>query len=251
MKYGSKRSYAASIRIAFHVAVIFASSITVNGLLRAAAQERNESGLEPNTGLQFVTPICIEEVAYKIERTETEINETADEFMYAAEPLVLIEEEPIIETEETRENTLYYVIDEGYRFDMPAEWQDYLWEQCAAYGITEYYELLLAQSYHESAWDPNAVSKSNDYGLMQINKCNHEWLSETLGVTDFFDPYQSIDCGVYMMSGFLKKYNDVQIALVCYNMGESKAVNGIKSSKYSRCVVNDMEKLIILEEEFE
>lgn len=148
-----------------------------------------------------------------------------------------------------RENNLYYIIDDGYRFDISEDWQDYLYNKCVEHGITEYYELLFAQIYHESGWNPEAVSQSADYGLMQINECNHEWLKEELDITNFLDPYDSIDAGTYMMSTFLEKYNDVQKALVCYNMGESKVKEGITTSEYSRCVVNDMEKLFILKEE--
>lgn len=148
-----------------------------------------------------------------------------------------------------RNNNLYYIVDEGCRLDVLEEWQDYLWSKCVEYDITEYYELLFAQIYHESSWNPEAVSGTNDYGLMQINEKNHEWLKDVLGITDFLDPYESMDAGVYMMSLYLEKYNDAQTALVCYNMGEGKVLEGITSSKYSNGIVEDMDKLFILEEE--
>lgn len=81
----------------------------------------------------------------------------------------------------------------------------------------------------ESGFDPNAISKTNDYGLMQINKCNHKSLSETLGITDFLDPKSNILAGVYMLST-LKQYADTEEKLLmCYNLG----VNGAKK-KWSR-----------------
>ena len=159
------------------------------------------------------------------------------------------EEEPVAEIEEEvvepeRENTLYYVQDGRYRYDLPDEYQDYLWQQCKAYGITEYYELLLAQMYHESSFRTDIVSKTNDYGLMQINICNHKWLSGIIGDDDFLNPYTSIRAGVHMMSAFLHKYNDVQKALVCYNMGEGKVINGTYTSSYSRGVLEDVDLLV-------
>ena len=81
---------------------------------------------------------------------------------------------------------------------------------------------------------------------MQINEGNHEWLSETLGVTDFLDPYQSIRCGVFMLSSYLHKYDDVQKALVCYNKGEGAVIDGTYSTDYSQCVVSDWDKLVEL-----
>lgn len=156
--------------------------------------------------------------------------------------------EEIVE-EPKRENILYYIMDSGYRYDCEVDYQDYLWAKCKEYGIEAYYELMLAMIYHESKFDPSVVSGTNDYGLMQINSCNHNWLKETLGITDFLNPYDSIDAGVYIMSGYLLKYNDIHMALMCYNMGEGGAKRcGQSSSTYSREVVADMDKLQLLEE---
>lgn len=158
-------------------------------------------------------------------------------------------EEDDNETPALRENTLYYVMDEGYRYDCPYEYQDYLWQLCVEKDIEQYYELLIAQMYHESAFDPSAQSKTSDSGIMQINECNHEWLSKIVGDDDFLDPYTNMQAGTYLMASFLHKYEDVHKALVCYNMGESRVINdGIYESDYSRGVIEDMEKLIEIEE---
>lgn len=172
--------------------------------------------------------------------TSTPLPTEADDEERAEE----IVEEPI------RENILYYVMDSGYRYDCDIAYQDYLWQKCVEYEIQDYYELLLAMMYHESKFDPSIVSGTNDYGLFQINVCNHSWLKETLGISDFLDPYDSIDAGVHIISGYLKKYNDVHMALMCYNMGEGGAKrSGATSSRYSRGVVADMDKLQLLEEQ--
>lgn len=149
-----------------------------------------------------------------------------------------------------RMNTLYYAYDEKHDtiYELDVEYQDFLYEMCIKYEIENHYKLLMAQMYHESRFNPNAYSGTNDYGLMQINTCNHEWLSKKFGKTDFFDPYFSIECGVYMMSEYLKKYDDVQKALVCYNSGEGKVKKGTYSTAYSRCVVKDMDKLVEIEQ---
>lgn len=149
-------------------------------------------------------------------------------------------ENPTIkETKPVREHKYYKVIDtneNNYETTLDYELQDYLYETCKKYGVEEHYELLMAQMYNESRFNPNLISKTHDWGIMQINECNHEWLSKTLGITDFLDPYQSIECGVYMMSGYLKKY-PVETALVAYNAGESKVRNGVTSTKYSKRVL--------------
>ena len=149
--------------------------------------------------------------------------------------------------EQERENKLYYVYESNIRTDLEVEYQDYLYKMCIKYDIKEHYTLLLAQMYHESGFDVDVISGTDDYGLMQINAFNHEWLRETLGISDFLDPYDNIEAGVFMMSNFLKKYDDVQKALVCYNRGEGAVRNGTYSTSYSEGVLYDMTLLVELE----
>lgn len=155
-------------------------------------------------------------------------------------------EETTEEEVEKRENILYYVKDEGYTFYLDAEYQDYLWKKLKECGHTELYELCIALMYHESRFETEVVSATNDHGLMQINNGNFSWLHDTLDIDSLDDPYDNIDCGVYILSNAYDKYNDYEASLVCYNQGY---VGSVRSTKYSRCVIGDMEKLLILEEE--
>jgi hypothetical protein len=154
-------------------------------------------------------------------------------------------------TEETkndnneRTNKLYYVDDNGYKSYFDECYQNYLYDLCVQYGITEYYTLLIAQIYHESTFRTNLISSTNDYGLMQINVCNHSWLRNKLGISDFLNPYENMQAGVYMMSSYLHKYGDAEKALVCYNLGEGGA-KGVSSTSYSRGVLYDRSLLVEL-----
>ena len=150
-----------------------------------------------------------------------------------------------------KKNKIYYVQDGNYRYDLPKKYQDYLWSLCKKYKVTDYYKLFIAQMYHESNFDESVISETNDYGLMQINKCNHSWLSKKLKNGDFLDPYNNMEAGVLMMSEFLKKYYDVHKALVCYNRGESAVINGTYSTSYSKCVISDTNKLIEIKQKGE
>ena len=153
----------------------------------------------------------------------------------------------VTQGEQERENKLYYVYESHIRTDLDIEYQDYLYQMCVEYDIPEHYTLLLAQMYHESGFDVNAVSSTDDYGLMQINVFNHEWLREKLGISNFLDPYDNIKAGTFMMSQFLKKYDDVQKALVCYNRGEGAVKKGTYSTSYSEGVLYDMTLLVEIE----
>lgn len=153
-------------------------------------------------------------------------------------------QEPVLPTPTPKPYVYYYINDNGYKSYLDNQYQDYLYEMCVKYNVTEYYTLFIAQMYHESSFNINNISKTHDYGLMQINKCNHKWLGKILGNNDFLDPYNNIEAGVYMMSNFLNKYQDVQKALVCYNRGEGAVKKGTYSTSYSRGVLEDMNLLV-------
>lgn len=129
-----------------------------------------------------------------------------------------------------------------YDIPLSTDFQDYIYAMCAHYEIPEHYELVLALIEHESDFVATAVSETNDYGLMQINEFNHEWLYSTLKLNDMLDPYQNVQAGVYMLSDFLLRYDNIATALMCYNLGEGSAKllvkRGIRSSSYSESVLS-------------
>lgn len=135
-----------------------------------------------------------------------------------------------------------------YDIPLSQELQLYTYTKCADLGIAEDYELVLAMMWQESNCSPNLISSTNDYGLMQINICNHGWLSEELGITDFLDPYQNIDAGTHIIASLLLKYEDPHMALMAYNYGEAGARShwnrGTYTSSYSREVAEKQDMLL-------
>ena len=134
-------------------------------------------------------------------------------------------------------------------YDIPLsdEMQDYIYSVCAGSGIAEHYELILALMYCESGYRSGVISKTSDYGLMQINQCNHAWLRRELGVTDFLDPYQNVIAGVYIIAPLLLE-SDAHKALMAYNEGFVAAKrrwdDGVTSTAYSRAVIATRDKLM-------
>ena len=121
--------------------------------------------------------------------------------------------------------------------------QEFTYYLSAAYDID--YTLVLAIISKESGFTPDGISSTNDYGLMQINACNHEWLTEELGITDFIDPYENIKAGLFILRGLFEKYDSTSKVLMAYNMGESGASKlweqGIFESNYSKDVLQRQE----------
>lgn len=113
---------------------------------------------------------------------------------------------------------------------------------CQEYDIS--YTLVLSLIEHECGedCDTKQISASNDWGAMQINQCNHEWLESEFGVIDFLDLEDNVNAGCFILKTLFDKYdgNDSQV-LMAYNMGERGASalweKGITSSKYSEAIL--------------
>ena len=125
-----------------------------------------------------------------------------------------------------------------YNIPLSDALQEYTYNLCVDYYIPEHYELVLAMMWHESNYTADIISRTNDYGLMQINKTNHDWLSEELGIEDFLDPHQNIHAGVYMIAKLIHKYGDTSKALMAYNLGERGAANYWATGTYSNAYSN-------------
>lgn len=123
------------------------------------------------------------------------------------------------------------------------ETQQMILEKCEEYGID--FAFTMAVIFKESSFRPNADSGSS-VGLMQINRINHDWLSKELGITDFFDPEQNVEAGLFMLRNLFEKYDDPHTVLMAYNMGEYGAKKqwdkGIFTSAYSEGVLQVADK---------
>lgn len=132
------------------------------------------------------------------------------------------------------QNQLYYDI------KLSQELQEYTFIQCIKYDVEPV--LALAVMKTESNFNSKAVSETNDYGIMQINECNHKWLSDEFGDIDLLNAKDNIKCGVYMLSRI--KYPDSEMKLMIYNMGSAYAKSlwekGIYSTEYTKKVVSNM-----------
>ncbi len=84
--------------------------------------------------------------------------------------------EPSAPPEETTEPARHRddIVSEGRLLSY--ELQEVMQDCCEHYEVP--YALVLAIAEVETHFDPDAVSATGDYGLMQINSVNHEWLLE-------------------------------------------------------------------------
>ncbi len=75
--------------------------------------------------------------------------------------------------------------------------------------------LLAAQLMAESNFNPSAVSPAGAQGIAQFMPAT----AASYGLRDPFDPIASIGAQARMMSGLLKQFGSVELALAAYNAG--------------------------------
>lgn len=123
--------------------------------------------------------------------------------------------------------------------------QEFIFYLSAGYNMD--FTFVMAVIQQESQYNPDAVSKSNDYGLMQINEVNHSYITETLGVTDFLDPYENVRAGMFILRKLFEKYETPEKVLMAYNMGETGAgilwEQGIFETNYSKSVLQIQQEM--------
>lgn len=154
-------------------------------------------------------------------------------------------EVPVVEEE------LPEVADVHY-FEVPLSHslQTYIYEVCAEEDVPV--TLVMAMIEHESEFNADTVSSTNDWGLMQINEVNHERLEEKYRCADMLNPYQNVFCGIKIIGSYISKYDDLTKALMAYNLGDYGAnkawASGISSTDYSTKILSLMDEY---EEEIE
>ena len=169
-----------------------------------------------------------------IQNTQNEVSRPLD-----TKPIVVIPTTSEVETSAPTEPEKFY-----YDCPLDHDLQDYIRELCIENDVPM--DLVIAMISVESSFRPNVVSGTSDYGLMQINKINHEWLSEEYNITDFLDPYQNVFCGITIIAEHLEKTDgDIALALMRYNCGATGAKRlwdkGIYSTSYTEKILAAME----------
>lgn len=119
----------------------------------------------------------------------------------------------------------------------PVEYED----EVAAYSRQFNVDPLLvtAMIKVESAFDPDAVSRSGARGLMQIMPDTGEWVAGQMGMESFdinrlFDPETNIQIGVWYFASLRRQFNDnVVLALAAYNGGRGNVAQWIDRDIWS------------------
>jgi len=132
-----------------------------------------------------------------------------------------------------------------YDIPLPDDLQRFTYERCLEWDVDPI--MVYAIMAVESDYRSDLISDTGDYGIMQINAGNLDYLFETLGTTNPMDPEQNIKAGIFWLSGICKNNSDPEKILMVYNMGGAIAQalwdEGRESTWYSREVLRTMDEI--------
>lgn len=178
---------------------------------------------------------------------------TVQESEYMTETEEITTEPVEIETEEesttVEDGFTYYEIPEvctQYGGSFPEELQRYAWEICEERELD--FSILVALIERESGYKQDATGDNGDSkGYMQIQEKWHYARMEEEGATDLYNPYENIRVGLSYLDDLYEKYGSWNLALMAYNMGETRAKNswdkGIYETDYSRYIERRAEEI--------
>lgn len=98
-------------------------------------------------------------------------------------------------------------------------------------------ELIYAVIRTESSFDPNAISRANAKGLMQLTDDSNEWTAQMLGeMTNshlIYEPEMNIRRGCCLLSFLIKEFGSTETALAAYNAGIGRVKGWLEDPNYS------------------
>lgn len=120
----------------------------------------------------------------------------------------------------------------------PQALKTYTKEVCAEYGVDQ--TLALGVIYNESRFQSGLTHLNSngtvDYGLMQVNEVNFDYLHETLGINsmqELLDDKVGIRCGVQLLAYHKQYTDDDSSALLRYQVGAGRYNQYLKSGEWS------------------
>lgn len=119
----------------------------------------------------------------------------------------------------------------------PYEYKNYVDKYSEIYDVDPL--MILSVMKAESNFNPNAQSKKDAMGLMQITKTTGAWIAEQQGILDFntdllLDPEVNIRFGSWYLDNLYTQFEDWDLVIASYNAGRGnvdKWLNNPENSK--------------------
>lgn len=120
----------------------------------------------------------------------------------------------------------------------PFHYRDEVEKYALEYQLDPY--LVAAIIRNESRFNPDAISRKEAKGLMQIAPITGQWASERLNIPNYseerlFDPDLNIKIGCWYLDILYKEFNGrLPIIIAAYNAGNGNVSKWLGDSEYSR-----------------
>ncbi len=120
----------------------------------------------------------------------------------------------------------------------PIHYKDLIEKYSEKYEIDPY--LAVAIMKNESRFNPEAVSKKDAKGLMQIAPVTGEWASKKLGIPNYsedmlFKPELNIQFGIWYLSILKQEFDgNIELVIAGYNAGNGSVRRWLSDPKYSK-----------------
>lgn len=123
------------------------------------------------------------------------------------------------------------------RLTYPLKYKDYVYTYSSQYKVDPYLVFSIIKA--ESSFNPNATSRKNARGLMQISEPTGKWGAEILKLEGFnnshlYNPEVNIEIGCWYLNSLIKEFgNNLDLILAAYNGGSGNVNEWLKNKNYS------------------
>lgn len=120
----------------------------------------------------------------------------------------------------------------------PLHYYDLIEKYATEYEVDPY--LVVAIIKNESKFNPNAVSKKDAKGLMQIAPITGRWASEKLEIPNYtedmlFEPELNIKIGTWYLNVLKHEFGEnLEVIIAGYNAGNGNVKGWLDDSNYSK-----------------
>lgn len=116
------------------------------------------------------------------------------------------------------------------------DFSEYVEKYSKKYGVEK--ELIYAVIKVESKFDPNAISKSNAKGLMQIMDSTAKEIAQKNNIelteNNILNPEINIEIGTIYLSQLIEKYDSIELSVAAYNAGHGNIDKWISQEKIKK-----------------
>lgn len=127
------------------------------------------------------------------------------------------------------------LIEEGLKLLYPKSYSQLVEQEAAEFNLDP--DLVYAVIKTESGFDPEARSRADAMGLMQLTQGTFDWIITLYPLenpaADVYDPQANIHCGCALLRLLLDQYGSLDVALAAYNAGMGNVSQWLESGDYS------------------